>query len=92
MDLGLQSHRIKCRVHPDFKLVFICEFYYNTHLFRLVLIADKDKVYMEFPTPLINRLEKHYLVTSIILSKDQRKLMEKIEIWVKGFSKMSNMM
>ena len=61
-------------------------------MFRLVLIADKDKVYKEFPTPLINRLEKHYLVTSIILSKKQKELMEKIECWVKGFSKVSNMM
>lgn len=54
---------------------------------RLVLIADKDKVYEEFPTPLINRLEKHYLVTSIILSENQMKLKEKIEFWVKSFSR-----
>lgn len=57
--------------------------------YRLVLIADKDKVYEEFPTPLINRLEKHYLVTSIILSKNQVKLKDEIESWVKGFSKVS---
>ena len=49
-------------------------------------------MYEEFPTPLINRLEKHYLVTSIILSKNQIKVMKEIEFWVKGFSKVSNMM
>ena len=60
---------------------------------RLVLIADKNKVYEEFPIPLINRLEKHYLVTSIILSDSQVKLKEKIEYWVKRFSKLPmNMM
>ena len=53
------------------------------------MIADKDKVYDEFPTPLINRLEKHYLVASTILSKKQEKLMNKIVHWVKNFSKIS---
>lgn len=56
---------------------------------RLVLIADKDKVYEEFPTPLINRLEKHYLITSTILSKQQLQLMKKIESWILDFSKVS---
>ena len=50
------------------------------------MIADKDKVYEEFPIPLINRLEKHYLVNSIILTANQVELKEKIEYWVKGFS------
>ena len=63
-----------------------------TSSYRLVLIADKDKVYEEFPIPLINRLEKHYLVTSIILSDNQVKLKQKIEHWVKGFSKLSSSM
>ena len=61
-------------------------------IYRLILIADKDKVFEEFPTPLINRLEKHYLVTSNILSDNQVKLKEKIESWVKGFSKVSTAM
>ena len=56
---------------------------------RLVLIADKDKVYTEFPTPLINRLEKHYLTISTILTKKQMKLMSSIEKWVGEFSKVS---
>ena len=59
------------------------EFTFN---YRLVLIANKDKVYEEFPTPLINRLEKHFLVTSTILSDPQTKLVERIECWVKDFS------
>ena len=24
VDLGLQTHRVKCRVHPEFKLVLLC--------------------------------------------------------------------
>ncbi|KAF3854020.1 hypothetical protein F7725_014708 [Dissostichus mawsoni] len=42
VDLGLGSHRVKCRVH--------------TH-FRLVVIEDQKKVYEHFPMPLINRLK-----------------------------------
>ncbi|XP_065899490.1 E3 ubiquitin-protein ligase rnf213-alpha-like isoform X3 [Dysidea avara] len=77
VDLGLQSHRIKCRVHPDFKLV---------------LIAEKDKVYEEFPTPLINRLEKHYLVTSTILTDKQEVLLKEIINWVEEFLQVSTTM
>ena len=56
---------------------------------RLVLIANKDKVYEEFPTPLINRLEKHFLVTSTMLSQKQEKLVNKIKSWVEDFSRVS---
>lgn len=44
VDLGLGTHRVKCRVHTDF---------------RLIVIEEKDVVYEQFPVPLINRLEKH---------------------------------
>jgi hypothetical protein len=46
VDLGLGTHRVKCRIHPNF---------------RLVLIAEDVDVYEKFPIPLINRLEKHFL-------------------------------
>ena len=46
VDLGLGTHRVKCRIHPNF---------------RLVLVAEDHEVYEKFPIPLINRLEKHYL-------------------------------
>ena len=58
-------------------------------MFRLILIADKDKVYDEFPTPLINRLEKHYLVASTVLTNEEKTVMEKIDSWVKEFIKVS---
>ena len=94
VDLGLQSHRIKCRVHPNFKFVngklIICFHFYN--MYRLVLIANKDKVYEEFPTPLINRLEKHYLVISKILSTKQEVLVKKIETWVDDYLTVSPML
>lgn len=54
IDLGLGTHRVKCRVHPDF---------------RLVLIAEDLDVYEKFPIPLINRLEKHFLGMETILTE-----------------------
>lgn len=58
-------------------------------LYRLVVIAEKDKVYLheEFPTPLINRLEKHFLVMStILISPEDNDLVRKCLRWVKEFS------
>ena len=54
VDLGLGTHRVKCRIHKDF---------------RLVLIAEDKDVYEKFPIPLINRLEKHYLGMETMLSE-----------------------
>ena len=55
VDIGIGSQRIKCPVHPDF---------------RLIVIADKNTVFDRFPPPLINRLEKHNLTFSTILEDD----------------------
>ena len=55
-------------------------------MFRLILIAEKDKVYDEFPTPLINRLEKHFVVTSTVLSDIQKQLLMELEAWANEFS------
>ena len=54
--------------------------------FRLILIAEKDKVYEEFPTPLINRLEKHFVVTSTVLTDLQKQLLTELEIWAKEYA------
>lgn len=59
--------------------------------FRLILIAEKSKVYEEFPTPLINRLEKHFLVTSTILTAKQEILLKMIEDWVEDYLQVSTM-
>ena len=71
VDLGLRSYKIKCRVHSNF---------------RLVIIAEKSRVFTQFPTALINRMEKHHLVSKTILSSKQQKLLETLEDWTKRFS------
>uniref|UniRef100_A0A8C6ZCZ6 RING-type E3 ubiquitin transferase n=1 Tax=Nothoprocta perdicaria TaxID=30464 RepID=A0A8C6ZCZ6_NOTPE len=71
VDLGLGTHRVKCRVHPKF---------------RLIVIEDKDVVYKHFPIPLINRLEKHYLDINTVLNKEQRETVEELEKWVHNFT------
>ena len=59
VDLGLGTHRVKCRIHPNF---------------RLVLIAEDVDVYDKFPIPLINRLEKHYLGMETMLTEGMKSL------------------
>ncbi|XP_058476821.1 E3 ubiquitin-protein ligase rnf213-beta isoform X2 [Solea solea] len=71
VDLGLGSHRVKCRVHTNF---------------RLVVVEDQKKVYEQFPVPLINRLEKHRLDRSTDLEPWQRRVLHKLREWVKEFS------
>ncbi|CAC5380698.1 RNF213 [Mytilus coruscus] len=70
VDLGLGSHRVKCKVHEEF---------------RLIVVAEKEIVYKKFPIPLINRLEKHVLSLSTMLSEAQLELANKLEDWVKDF-------
>lgn len=56
---------------------------------RLIVIAEKDVVYNKFPIPLINRLEKHYLVTLTSLSPYQMELVHKLRTWVIDFSQVT---
>ncbi|XP_068161093.1 E3 ubiquitin-protein ligase rnf213-beta isoform X2 [Antennarius striatus] len=71
VDLGLGSHRVKCRVHTNF---------------RLVVVEDQKKVYEHFPVPLINRLEKHVLDRSTDLEPWQHGVLHKLKEWVKEFA------
>uniref|UniRef100_UPI00398E3990 E3 ubiquitin-protein ligase rnf213-alpha-like isoform X1 n=2 Tax=Pristiophorus japonicus TaxID=55135 RepID=UPI00398E3990 len=71
VDLGLGTHRVKCRVHADF---------------RLIVIEEKEVVYKEFPIPLINRLEKHYLDINTVLDGAQRDIVEHLKQWVQTFT------
>lgn len=71
VDLGLGSHRVKCRVHTNF---------------RLVVVEDQKKVYELFPVPLINRLEKHRVDRSTDLETWQHRVLHKLKEWVKEFS------
>ena len=54
---------------------------------RLILIAEKSTVYEKFPTPLINRLEKHFVLTSSILEDWQETILRKFQEWIAKFSK-----
>ena len=54
---------------------------------RLILIAEKLKVYQQFPIPLINRMEKHLVYTENVLSTDQKRLASKLSDWTEKFSK-----
>uniref|UniRef100_A0AAR2M4L8 Ring finger protein 213 n=1 Tax=Pygocentrus nattereri TaxID=42514 RepID=A0AAR2M4L8_PYGNA len=70
VDLGLGTHRVKCRVHKDF---------------RLIVIEEKEVVYKQFPIPLINRLEKHYLDINTVLKNEQKQLVTELKKWVSQF-------
>ena len=55
-------------------------------LCRLILIAEKETVYSHFPTPLINRLEKHFVLMSSILEEWQMEVLDRLQNWIKAFS------
>ncbi|XP_078518528.1 E3 ubiquitin-protein ligase rnf213-alpha-like [Lissotriton helveticus] len=74
VDLGLGTHRVKCRVKETF---------------RLVVIEDKDIVYEQFPTPLLNRLEKHILEMNNILGWCLLKINEEMQVWTDVFLKIN---
>ena len=50
------------------------------------MVAEKEDVYKKFPIPLINRLEKHSLATSNMLSKHQMDMAGEVEEWAKDFA------
>ena len=51
-------------------------------LLRLILIAEKMKVYEDFPTPLINRLEKHFITSNTVLKEWQKVVCSELQIWI----------
>ncbi|EMP27441.1 hypothetical protein UY3_15462 [Chelonia mydas] len=75
VDLGLGTHRVKCRVKEEF---------------RLIVIEEKDVVYTQFPTPLLNRLEKHCLEMNTILHWQQKDLRMELDEWAKLFVTIKN--
>ena len=52
----------------------------------MILIAEKETVYKDFPTPLINRLEKHFVVTSTILTGPQKEIVNRLIGWAEDFT------
>lgn len=75
VDLGLGTHRVKCRVHKNF---------------RLIVIEEREVVYKQFPIPLINRLEKHYLDIHTVLKVEQKTMVDELERWVTLFVSLSS--
>lgn len=71
VDLGLGTHRVKCKVSKKFKLI---------------VIADKNLVYESYPIPLINRLEKHFLITSTSMSVVEQELTDQLKQWASSFA------
>ena len=55
-------------------------------LIRLILIAEKNTVYDNFPTPLINCLEKHFVLTSSVLEDWQQEVLQTFHQWILKFS------
>ena len=53
------------------------------------MIAEKNTVYEKFPTPLINRLEKHFVLTSSVLTEEQQDVLHHFQDWIKQFSSVS---
>ncbi|XP_044056409.1 E3 ubiquitin-protein ligase rnf213-alpha-like isoform X2 [Siniperca chuatsi] len=74
VDLGLGTHRVKCRVHKNFKLI---------------VIEEKEVVYKQFPIPLINRLEKHYLDINTVLRNEQKDVAGQLQGWIDDFVSLS---
>ena len=80
----VEESRCRCQVQ-------LCFFKWNSYppSSRLIVIAEKDVVYNKFPIPLINRLEKHYLVTLTSLTPYQMELVDKLRSWVSDFSQVT---
>ncbi|XP_052216221.1 E3 ubiquitin-protein ligase rnf213-alpha-like isoform X4 [Dreissena polymorpha] len=66
VDLGLGTHRVKCPVHRNF---------------RLIVVAEKQTVYTKFPIPLINRLEKHIITGTTMLDERHKFLAKDLQTW-----------
>ena len=50
------------------------------------MIAEKATVYEKFPTPLINRLEKHFVLVSSILTDKEANMVKELQQWIGNFS------
>ncbi|PAA65746.1 hypothetical protein BOX15_Mlig015539g1 [Macrostomum lignano] len=70
VDLGLGTHRLKCKVHSHF---------------RIVVIAERDTVMNKFPIPLINRMEKHRLSCESLLNSEDAQLCAQLLEWARSF-------
>ena len=77
-------------VHLSFKGLYVIGVIFIVSLIpsvpRLIVVAEKSTVYKSFPIPLINRLEKHFLVMSTSLTEKQSELSRIIGKWANEFT------
>ncbi len=71
VDLGLGTHRVKCRVHENF---------------RLIVVAEDTEVFRNFPVPLINRMEKHFLGMETMVSSEVMPAVAELKEWAQRLS------
>lgn len=80
--------------HRHFWIFFHAWFFFSyvmiSCFFRLIVVAEKNVVYNKFPIPLINRLEKHFLNISTLLSPLQLRLTRLLDKWADEFITPSN--
>ena len=55
----------------------------------MIVIAEQETVYDRFPTPLINRLEKHRLVMESILESQKLEVLREFHIWIDKFTEVT---
>lgn len=54
--------------------------------YRVIIIAEEETVYDNFPTPLINRLEKHRVVMETLLDGMQIAVLKMFQNWIEQFT------
>jgi hypothetical protein len=52
----------------------------------LIVVAEKQVVYDQFPIPLINRLEKHFLTIGTMIRADLLTYVKQLEEWALTFT------
>ena len=55
----------------------------------MIVIAEEETVYEHFPTPLINRLEKHRIVMESILEPWKFEILREFRIWIEKFTRVT---
>ena len=65
---------------------FLCMIQSFLSVLRLIVIAEKQEVYERFPIPLINRLEKHFVAMSTMLSERQEAVVQRLSTWASRFT------
>lgn len=55
-----------------------------------MVVAEKEVVYKKFSIPLINRLEKHFLNISSMLTRDQLTIVDELQQWAREQARFSN--